>query len=65
MGVFSRWGVSTPREGWATVTTPLFEAERVTRRYREVPVVDEVSVAVNAGGDRRPAGSERGRQDHP
>ena len=42
-------GVSTPREGWATVTTPLFEAERVTRRYREVPVVDEVSVAVNAG----------------
>ena len=31
------------------VTTPLFEADRVTRRYREVPVVDEVSLAVAAG----------------
>ena len=29
--------------------TPLFEAERVTRRYREVPVVDEVSLTVAAG----------------
>ena len=28
---------------------PIFEAERVTRRYREVPVVDEVSLTVDAG----------------
>ena len=33
----------------AAVPTPLFEAERVTRRYREVPVVDEVSLTVAAG----------------
>jgi len=31
------------------VPTPLFEADRVTRRYREVPVVDEVSLTVAAG----------------
>ena len=31
------------------MTTPLLEAERVTRCYREVPVVDEVSLAVHAG----------------
>lgn len=31
------------------MTSPLFEAERVTRHYREVPVVDEVSLTVAAG----------------
>lgn len=31
------------------VSAPPFEAERVTRTYREVPVVDEVSLAVAAG----------------
>ena len=31
------------------MSAPRFEAERVTRSYREVPVVDEVSLAVGAG----------------
>ena len=31
------------------MSAPLFEADRVTRRYREVPVVDEVSLTVAAG----------------
>ena len=31
------------------MSVPRFEAERVTRSYREVPVVDEVSLAVDAG----------------
>ena len=31
------------------MSAPLLEADRVTRRYREVPVVDEVSLTVAAG----------------
>ena len=31
------------------MTPPVFEAARVTRRYREVPVVDAVSLTVDAG----------------